>query len=862
MATTLKNRPPLPRPAEIAEEPGAPAARINPEFGPELAATPKGIYNTKHQSLSLGEKIGTGGEGSVYELQGQPEFVAKLYHEPPAPEKAAKLIALAKRGTERLHKMSAWPVDVLRDWPDGNVIGFVMRKIAQAEEVHTLHSPKSRLKKFPEASWAFLLHVATNIARAIAAMHEAGFVVGDVNPKNILVTRQATVYLLDCDSFQFADEGKLWRCEGGFPEYTPPELQGIPFSDVDRTQEHDCFGLAVVIFQLLFLGRHPYSGRYLGAGEMPLEKAIGEGRFAYGTDAATRQMQPPPGTLPLEALPTEMAALLRRAFLERDRPNPREWLAPLETFSQSLQRCKLHNGHHYFKELSACPWCEIEGRAGIRLFNFLFKAGPHGEPFQLQEMLSEVERLSQVQSLPAASLNTSTLLSPAAQQYRQTRNQRFWSALALAVVLGVVVGWSIPPSVAIWFILVAAFVTRHIVKSNPGKPLLFPHLRSSSATPSLAAATVERQKQAQNYLKRLEYQLWGDKEGEQGYFNRLKEIRGRLREYQNLSQRRADRLESAQVNLQRKALARHLKQQTFDDPRLAALTPEMKDWLRERGIHTAADLTSHRFKPSGDITQFQLLLNWRQELMTDFQRTAPQTLPPETRLAIEQELDKWKLRLETEVSNAVASLRAFKPRLEQKRSELLQPWIQTQRDIAQSEVDLRELRKENRVAPVIVTLVVAFLLGSAFFAPNNTQFILPNPVAGTGDTFNTYFNQGLRYISNANYEAAKDAFMSAMPFVSLTDWDARYASFYHNLCFAKSKLQEGPAYLAYLENQLKQHPARTGYRVQLIMLYALEQQTNYAIAHFQTLKISHPVIAADVRKEMRDHGVELEAPIP
>ena len=235
------------------------------------------IFHTSQSDIvRLGRRIGTGAEGEVYEIQDKSDLVAKVYHEPPPPEKAEKLVVLSRLGNERLFNLSAWPVSTLRDAPDGEVVGFVMKKISQAEEVHALHSPKSRLQKFPEASWAFLIYVAANIARAVAAIHEHGLVIGDVNPKNILVTRKATVYLLDVDSFQVSAEGKTYRCEGGFPEYTPPELQGVAFRDVDREQEHDCFGLAVVIFQLLFMGRHPFSGRYLGAGEMPLERAIRE----------------------------------------------------------------------------------------------------------------------------------------------------------------------------------------------------------------------------------------------------------------------------------------------------------------------------------------------------------------------------------------------------------------------------------------------------------------------------------------------------------------------------------------------------------------------------------------------------------
>src|SRR5215475_907711 len=294
--------------------------------------------------IRLGRRIGTGAEGEVYEIQDKSDLVAKIYHQPPPTEKAEKITVLSGLGNERLFNLSAWPVSTLLDAPDGNVVGFVMKKISQAEEVHALHSPKSRLQKFPEASWMFLIYVAANIARAVAAIHEHGehgLVIGDLNPKNILVTRKATVYLLDVDSFQVTVDGKTYRCEGGFPEYTPPELQGVAFRDIDRRHEHDCFGLAVVIFQLLFMGRHPFSGMYLGAGEMPLERAISESRFAYGEDAEAREMRQPPGTLALDSMPSPLVRLFRRAFLMTERPRPGEWIEHLDALAKALKKCEL-----------------------------------------------------------------------------------------------------------------------------------------------------------------------------------------------------------------------------------------------------------------------------------------------------------------------------------------------------------------------------------------------------------------------------------------------------------------------------------------------------------------------------------------
>src|SRR5215468_5121735 len=369
-------------------------SRISGDSQAEATSPIHRIFHTSQSDIvRLGRRIGTGAEGEVYEIQDKSDLVAKIYHEPPPQEKAEKLVVLSRLGNERLFNLSAWPVSTLRDSPDGEVVGFVMKKISQAEEVHALHSPKSRLQKFPEASWTFLIYVAANIARAVAATHEHGLVIGDVNPKNILVTRKATVYLLDVDSFQVTAEGRTYRCEGGFPEYTPPELQGLAFRDVDRTQEHDSFGLAVVIFQLLFLGRHPFSGLYLGAGEMPLERAIREFRFAYGVDSEARKMRQPPGTLALDSMPSLIVRLFRRAFLSTDRPGAREWVDRLDELAKALKKCERHSGHYYYRELSDCPWCGIESHAGVRLFNILGDDSRRGY-FRFEEVWKEIESVA------------------------------------------------------------------------------------------------------------------------------------------------------------------------------------------------------------------------------------------------------------------------------------------------------------------------------------------------------------------------------------------------------------------------------------------------------------------------------------
>ena len=258
------------------------------------------FYSSEGKLISLGRKLGQGGEGAVFEVYLDSNLVAKLYLDAAiASKRAAKLATMVGLKTERLLKLSAWPVDTLHERSGGAVTGFVMPKVVGHHDIHILYGIKTRHVEYPDARWPFLLQAGANVARAFSVIHEHRHVIGDVNERGLLVAKSATVRLIDCDSFQISANGNRYLCEVGVPTHTPPELQDRSFTGVMRTQDHDAFGLAVIIFQLLFMGRHPFSGAFLGRGDMPLERAIKEFRFAYGPGAASRQMKQPPATLPL-----------------------------------------------------------------------------------------------------------------------------------------------------------------------------------------------------------------------------------------------------------------------------------------------------------------------------------------------------------------------------------------------------------------------------------------------------------------------------------------------------------------------------------------------------------------------------------
>jgi len=276
-----------------------------------------------------------------------------------ARKKTEKLSQMVKLQSERLLALSAWPVGTLFTAGKKSMAGLLMKNVARFKDIHLLYNPKSRRREFsPKANWRFLIHAASNVARAFAVIHEHGHVIGDVNQSNVRVSPEtAIVNLVDCDSFQICANGKVYPCEVGVPLCTPPELQDTEFREVVRTPNQDNFGLAVLIFHLLFMGRHPFAGKFLGRGEMPIEKAIAEKRFAR--DAQRTQMLPPPACITLARLPEEIGDLFTSAFgpdgAVGGRPAGRQWIAELDALASRLIICSNNKAHLYFNTLR-CLW--------------------------------------------------------------------------------------------------------------------------------------------------------------------------------------------------------------------------------------------------------------------------------------------------------------------------------------------------------------------------------------------------------------------------------------------------------------------------------------------------------------------------
>ena len=326
------------------------------------------VYDAVRHPMNIGEPVHEGGEGWICPVTGQPAKVAKIYKLQKQAGRETKLrwmVANAPNDPGRSigHASIAWPETLLYD-RHSVFVGYVMPRIVNARTLLQVFNPHLRAQLSTGCDGLFLHRAARNMAAAIGALHGRNYIIGDLNESNILVTDQALVTVIDIDSFQVKEEhdGQIifYPCPVGRPEYTPPELQGKRFKGEVRQPEQDAFALAVLIFQLLLGGSHPFRTVWLGNGDPPpMEEKIFLGLFPYAKATARGLVAPPPN-LSLDILHPPLVNMMLRCFVDghdnpKKRPLPAEWENTLREAEKNLRTCT--NKHVYAGHLKGCPQC-------------------------------------------------------------------------------------------------------------------------------------------------------------------------------------------------------------------------------------------------------------------------------------------------------------------------------------------------------------------------------------------------------------------------------------------------------------------------------------------------------------------------
>ncbi len=611
------------------------------------------LLDSERHGIELGDEVGRGGEGAVYAVQGQFEVVAKIYTQPPNPERVDKLSAMVElfHLTPSLADWCAWPQSLLRDETDV-VRGFLMPRVQDHRPVHDAYNPEQRKAAFPAAGWDFLVRTASNCARMFATLHEAEVVVGDVNERNLLIGRDATVSLVDCDSFQLERGPRLFRTAVGVVDYTPPELQGADFSAIIRTPNHDRFGLAVILFKLLFLGRHPFSGGATGE----LSVAIRERRFDYA-DLSARMRH----LVPLQAVSAQLQAMFQGAFLsdaDAERPTPEQWLHALVAFEADLVACPREPLHRIALDAPGCLWCDIEQTLGYAYF-----APPQTTPYQ-SDWTPQPERLVALREVLAG---LDTPMDPS------------WYDAPPAVLQAIEAAHRSlhadpPPEATSWYVRVLgglATLAGTALLAIQGPEVGAAMMAGGAATWAMGAL-LHRRKQQPWRVRTTRLQRLGDDlkraEGEwkgEAYRFRAQDLRLRAtfeqlaKQYEDLDGWRNQEL----ARLERDVVGAHVRdalgQVRLEDMAIPGVSADRKRALLIRGLVTAADLERARLTGLPGLTQQHVdaAVTWRQALERQLggQRRAPPTQAQ--RAGVDQNCRHIRDNLELELRGVLADIR-------------------------------------------------------------------------------------------------------------------------------------------------------------------------------------------------------------
>ena len=308
--------------------------------------------------IDLGPSIGKGGEGEVLAVLGRTDIVAKVIHKErrtgqDSLDRKCKLVAQIQ--SRPSSKFLCWPSGLLFDKDEW--IGFVMPAVGiDALPWASFSNIYSRSTQAPDFNMRYALTAVRNLCTAFEVVHATGGVVGDVNESNVLVGSDASVWVIDCDSQQFASRDGFWYCPVGKEEFCAPELVGVDFKTSPRTASSDVFGFAVLAFQMLSGGSHPFDAISIDDPDLtPLAERISKRQAPLLAPSDT--LRPPP-RVPIKALPPVFVDLVTRSLLSPpdQRPTLETWSLSLRELDSHLQTCTKVKNHLYTQSRS-CPWC-------------------------------------------------------------------------------------------------------------------------------------------------------------------------------------------------------------------------------------------------------------------------------------------------------------------------------------------------------------------------------------------------------------------------------------------------------------------------------------------------------------------------
>ena len=378
---------------------------------------------------------------------------------------------------------------------------------------------------------------------------------------------------------------------------------------------------------------------------MPLERAIGEHRFAYSAQPATTKMQPPPGA----PLPTDFPAYVGLAFEKafgREgrtvRPSAADWISLLNMLEGELVECTADSSHQHVKG-KPCPWCRME-QSSPGFVAFISNKSATNIPINI-DVSQLVAILRSIQN-PGPSPNLQTLIVVPANLVPTAPTSGLGRNFKLRAYVSI--GASAAGAILIFFGGAAAL---------PGLVALAAGLVTSIGVPKELKRLRETRSQVESSWRSIQ-EAWAQHSGNQKFLEaktKTDELIRSLADLPNEERRQIQVLEQKKRDAQ---LHRYLDRFIIAHAKIAKIGSGRKAVLASFGIETAADIDHYKISAIQGFgpTLVAALMEWRQNVAKKFVFNVSEPINQIDLVALRSRIANRKTELDNKIRTSIVNL--------------------------------------------------------------------------------------------------------------------------------------------------------------------------------------------------------------
>jgi DNA-binding helix-hairpin-helix protein with protein kinase domain len=436
------------------------------------------------------------------------------------------------------------------------------------------------------------------------------------------------------------------------------------------------FGLALLIFKLLFMGQHPYAG-------IPItdtQDAIRRGLYAFSRSAAAYGVRQPPYTFPVAALPDMYDSMFEKAFrLNPSRPTAKEWVHSLDALQQIIVQCANDKSHKFPKPLGRCPWCQIVSEGGPLFFVSIdaVAVGPLGENIAtVWAAISRIQRIHLVLKEPQ--LATAAISpAPLPENAKPTRPV-FVCGLVLYLVAFVLflAGSGFPAIIA------GVFATGMVCDGRSTPEFIAERKRRRSVSSQIERDATANRAQIDEVIKKYNSE-----------FDRVSaELRQVFQRLSGLDRERQSELQGLERDKRQLQLNDFLRMQLVSRAKISGIGYVRKQLLLSYGVGSALDIRQTLQIPGFGPTYISYLMNWRWSCENRFQYDPSRGVPAMELQRVNLKFTTLRNDLSKRLKLGPASLTNLSAGAQGRHLQLQGQFETAFRRLAQAQADLKVCR--------------------------------------------------------------------------------------------------------------------------------------------------------------------------